>query len=476
VTIFTTAIRYDTKKEKRGEPPIMTERDKKKRRLFLFLILVLILAVGGLLVGRRIWFAIQGDERLHGPQETIPEGVKVITPLEKGEADWPSWRGPNGDGKSSVIGIKKDWSEGLTKLWQVNFLCQGDRNVTWSAPVVRGNRLVVPGRDNKNDLVFCLDPKNGEVIWVGSYEAETGANHGPGARATPFIDEDRVYTFGRSGDLVCWKLEDGQLVWRQNVKKEGGEEPTWGHSSSPLVYQDKVIVQGGGKALVIAYDKMTGNVIWKSMEGKAGYAAIMLIETGEAEKLLVFYGTGLTCLEPSDGREIWSVLWETDYDVNATTPVTSGSTVFITSGYNTGCEAFKVEDTRVEPLWRSKVIASHHSDPVIIDGYIYGYSGQSNQNKGQFKCVELESGEEKWRTGEIGWGTTVYVDGHLLCMDIKGNLFLVKPVPNGLNKVAELRDTLGDVSHAAWTIPVIANGKLYLRYMQRLHCYDLIRR
>jgi len=133
-----------------------------------------------------------------------------------------------------------------------------------------------------------------------------------------------------------------------------------------------------------------------------------------------------------------------------------------------------VEDTTVEPLWRSKVIASHHSDPVIIDGYIYGYSGQSNQNKGQFKCVKLESGEEKWSTGEIGWGTMVYVDGHLLCMDIEGNLFLVNPDPSGFKKVAELRGALGDVIHPAWTIPVIANGRLYLRYMQRLLCYDLM--
>jgi outer membrane protein assembly factor BamB len=334
--------------------------------------------------------------------------------------------------------------------------------------------LVVPGRDSKKDLVFCLDPQNGKVIWVGSYKAKANSNHGPGARATPFIDEEHVYTFGRSGDLVCWKLEDGQLIWRQNVEDEGGKEPTWGHSCSPLVYQDKIIVQGGGKALVIAYDKMTGNVIWKSMEGKAGYAAITLMEAAGAEKLLIFYGTGLMCLQPNDGSNIWSFLWQTSYDVNATTPVTSGSIIFITSGYNTGCQALKIEDEGVNPLWRSKVIASHHSDPAIINGYIYGYSGQSNQNKGLFKCVDLESGEEKWSTGEIGWGTAVYVDGHLLCMDIKGNLFLVKPDPNGFNKVAELRDALGDVSHPAWTIPVIANGRLYLRYMQRLLCYDLV--
>lgn len=210
------------------------------------------------------------------------------------------------------------------------------------------------------------------------------------------------------------------------------------------------------------------------MEGKAGYAAITLMETAVAEKLLVFHGTGLACLDPSNGKEIWSSLWETDYDVNATTPVISGPIVFITSGYSTGCQALKVEDERVEPLWRSKVIASHHSDPIIIDSYIYGYSGQSNQNKGLFKCVELESGEEKWSTGEIGWGTMVYVDGYLLCMDIEGNLFLVKPDQNEFRKVAEFRAALKDVRHSAWTIPVVANGRLYLRYMQRLLCYDIM--
>ncbi len=131
-------------------------------------------------------------------------------------------------------------------------------------------------------------------------------------------------------------------------------------------------------------------------------------------------------------------------------------------------------ESAAEVIWQSKVIASHHSDPIIIDGFMYGYSGQSNQNKGYFKCVELETGEEKWSTGEIGWGTTVHVDGHLLCMDIKGNLFLVDPDPNEFRKVTEFRGAIADVKHTAWTIPVVANGRLYLRYMQRLICYNLV--
>ncbi|NOR66940.1 MAG: hypothetical protein GQ528_06265, partial [Woeseiaceae bacterium] len=107
------------------------------------------------------------------------------------------------------------------------------------------------------------------------------------------------------------------------------------------------------------------------------------------------------------------------------------------------------------------------------DGFIYGYSGQSNQNTGHFKCVKLDDGTEKWSTDKLGWGTTLYVDGHLLCMDNEGSLFLVKPDQDALLVVTQFNNALGGIDHPAWTIPVVANGKLYLRYMQRLICYSL---
>lgn len=177
----------------------------------------------------------------------------------------------------------------------------------------------------------------------------------------------------------------------------------------------------------------------------------------------------------SQGLErLWQAPWHTAQPLNATTPLVAGDIVFITSWHLRGCEALRVGDTRADVLWRSTVIASHHSDPVLCDGFLYGYSGQSDQNAGTFKCVDLTSGQEKWAAGDLGWGTAVWVDGHLLCMDIKGNLFLVKPSPSALRKVTELRGALGPVTHPARTIPVVANGRIYLRYMQRLVCYRLV--
>ena len=418
---------------------------------------------------------LMGTEGLSGKPEAIPRPVaRSQVPLAKGDADWVSWLGAEGDRRSGAMGIIVDWSGGLEKLWEVDFLCQGNSSATWSAPVVQGNRLIVCGRSTENDLIFCLDPKDGGLLWQASYSAKAVASHGTGPRATPAIDDDRVYTFGRSGNLVCWGILDGKERWRANVADEGGKEPKWGHASSPLILDNRVIVQGGGAARTIAYDKITGKVAWKSSRGKAGYAALTRMDVAGKPVILAFHGKGIAALDAENGDEFWSVPWETPYDVNATTPVAIGDSVFVTSGYGTGCMLLRAGRSEAEILWRNKAIASQHSDPYVIDGFLYGYSGDSSQNRGAFKCVNLRNGDEKWATNEMGWGTCVFVDGHLLCGDIKGNLFLMRPDPNRFVKVSEMRNALGDITGPVWTRPVVANGLLYLRFKQRLVCYNLV--
>jgi outer membrane protein assembly factor BamB len=418
---------------------------------------------------------LTGTEGLSGDENSIPAvSEQELNILNTGEADWGSWYGPDGQRRSFVKGIKTDWSAGLRKLWEVNYLCQGDQSATWSAPVIQGNRLIICGRDSDRDLVFCLDPVTGKLLWQGSYPAKASPNHGTGLRATPFIDKNRVYTFGRSGDLICWRLMDGKAIWHKNVTDEGGQEPTWGHSSSPLVIDDLVLVQGGGSCRTIAYEKHTGNVAWKSGTGLAGYAALATMTIDNIKTLLVFHGMGLAALILEDGNELWNVKWKTPNDINATTPVVIEDRVFITSGNSTGSMLLKANRTRADSIWRIESFASLHSDPYVIDDYLYGYSGDSYQNKGAFKCINLSNGEEKWTTNEMGWGTCVFVDGYLLCCDIKGNIFLMKPNPNTFVKVTELPSALGDIRGPVWTTPVISNNRLYLRFKQKLICYDII--
>lgn len=437
-------------------------------------IILSVLAVLIVLIAVFIYYSyksIYKSEKIDGKREAIPSRSSELNEINKGFADWPNWRGQNFDGKSSLTGIKTDWAEGLEKLWEVNFLCQGQATASWSAPAIVGNRLVIPGRDEKNDLVFCINTDNGELIWQGSYEAEAGTAHGPGSRATPFIDGNHVYTFGRSGDLVCWQFTDGKLVWRKNVNDIGGKEPSHGHSSSPLVYKDMVFVQGGGDALFVAFDKNNGELIWKSNKGLAGFAAPLLVQENEDEYLLVYHGNGLSGIDPVNGQELWRAPWE--FEMNATTPAIQDNIVFITA-FTRGCQAIEISRDSHKVRWKNDVIAAHHSDPILLDGFIYGYSGYSGRNKGDFKCVDLKTGEEMWSTKEVGQGTTTFVDGLLICMDVKGNLFLVQPDPKAFQMVGKMENALNEVKYQAWTVPVVANGKLYLRYLQTLVCYNLM--
>lgn len=248
--------------------------------------------------------------------------------------------------------------------------------------------------------------------------------------------------------------------------------PNWGCSSSPLLLGKKVIVQGGGEAGLIAFDKKTGDVIWKSPAREAGYATAMPVELEGKTHLLNFHGTGLALVDTLDGNVFWDIPWETEYGVNAATPVVKDDTVFITSGYKMGSQCLKISEQEAVVIWKSDVISSQVSDLVLLDGYLYGYTANAN-NSGPFKCVRFSTGEEMWSTKKIGGGSVVLVDGLLICFDVKGNLHLVNPNPVTFEKTGELMDAVTRVSHESWTPPAPANGKIYLRYLNKLVCYDL---
>jgi outer membrane protein assembly factor BamB len=443
----------------------------------------IMLVILGLILVAVIVFAVMywdtigimlGNRKVQPRTEIVRDILTApVQPITKGEADWINWRNINGDNRSGISGIKTDWSNGLKKIWEIDYLCDGGDSATWSAPVVQGNRLIVCGRNGNNDVVYCLNPEDGGLIWKQSYPSETSNEYGMGFRATPWIDNDRVYTYGRGGALSCWNLLNGEKIWQMNVRDAGGESPTWGLSSSPLVTDSLVIVNAGGTARTIAYNKMTGDLVWKAGQGHAGYAAITLMKIDGEPVIVSFHGKGLSAITLNDGKVLWDTEWQTNYDVNATTPVIKDNFVFITSGYNTGCELLRVSKSGAEVVWKNQVFASHHSDPFIIGNYIYGYSGDSMQNKGYFKCAELQTGKEIWSTKEIGWGTCIAVEDYLLCSDVKGNLALIKPDPSKFIKITELKKVWGKVSGATWTKPVLANGRLYLRFKQSLMCFDI---
>ena len=386
--------------------------------------------------------------------------------------DWPQWRGPRGDNAPIAKNFPQDL-KGVKKLWATTQLCQGKSSSAWSCPVIVGDKLVVAGRDEPKDVVWCLNADTGKEIWKKDYEAPgKEVQYGNGPRATPAVDGDFVYTFGCMGQLACWAMADGKQIWIKNVEEFGGKQPKWGYASSPLIYKDKVIVQGGGKAMVVALDKKTGEKVWTSLEGEAGYAAITPATIGGKEQLIVFSGDSLLGLAPEDGSKLWQMAWPTSYGMNCATPIQIGDKLLICSGDREkkgGVALVEFSNGEPKPVWANHEIAPMHNEPAIIDGSFYAFSGFSMDKKKNLICVDLADGKLKWSTDELGGpGTVVKVGDQLLCLGNGGKMALVKPSPEAFNKISEFEAIKG---FPVWTQPVIAGGKLFVRCTGELVCY-----
>jgi outer membrane protein assembly factor BamB len=187
------------------------------------------------------------------------------------------------------------------------------------------------------------------------------------------------------------------------------------------------MVEAGGDAGTIAFHKITGEVVWKCPTSPVTFTSLTKITIQNRNFILSVHEKGLSGISPENGKEEWFTPFGGILE-KVTTPTAWGEKIFIT-GIIYGCQLIEVDENHPRVLWKSDVLQSHHSDPVVIGNYLYGYSGESSQNRGTFKCLDLRSGKGVWETKKIGWGTMIFIDAHFICIDIKGNLFLVTPDP-----------------------------------------------
>jgi alcohol dehydrogenase (cytochrome c) len=179
--------------------------------------------------------------------------------------DWPQWQGHHRDGISSETGLLQEWpADGPPLAWRVNGLGGGD-----SAPSIAEGRIFGMSNRGEEEVVWALSESDGKELWVRSLgpalqQQFPQSKEGPGC--TPTVDGDHLYVLGMSGALACLRVADGEIVWQRDLKDDfGGVAPMWNFRESPLVDGDKLICTPGAEdATLVALDKMTGEVVWKS--------------------------------------------------------------------------------------------------------------------------------------------------------------------------------------------------------------------
>ncbi len=381
-------------------------------------------------------------------------------------ADWPQYRGPNRDGISTETALLKAWpATGPKVLWKTPI---GDG---YSGITIANGRLYTMDAKDKDEFIVCMDAASGKEIW--RYRADTNFinDQGNGPRGTPTLDGETLYSFGANGVLVALSAGDGKKIWEHDVKKEvAGKVPIWGFSSSPLVEGDLLILPVGGSDnnAIVAFIKKTGAIAWKSQGDEPGYSSPIAVTIKGVRQILVFSGTKMLSVAPDDGKLYWEYGWKTDWFVNSAVPIfVPDDRIFISTGYNHGSAMLKVVlrggKPAVEEMWLIKNMQNHFNTSVLHDGHIYGF------DNAVLKCIDATTGEDKWQKSGFGKGTLILADGHLIVLSERGRLILVQATPAEYKQISAVEALKGK----CWTMPTLANGKLYLRNQKEVVCVDL---
>jgi outer membrane protein assembly factor BamB len=248
----------------------------------------------------------------------------------------------------------------------------------------------------------------------------------------------------------------------------------WGCASSPLIVGDRIFVQTGeGGPSAVAVNKTSGKIEWKSeAKGKAGYASLTYADVkGGKPQLLLFAGRALGGIDPETGKTLWSDDFETQYDVNAATPIFHDGKALFTAEYSNGRSAmYDLSGTSPKKLWENKNLKSRFQPVILDDGFVYGNSS------GKLTCIEWATGRLAWQAKERGMdlktgGSLVRVGkDKIVMMSERGRLSLVQASPKGYKLLGQ--HDLFDADQI-WASPLVYDGKLYCKGRDELVCLDV---
>ena len=371
--------------------------------------------------------------------------------------DWPQWLGPHRNGISPETGLFGK-APSFKESWRIH------AGPGLSGLSVVGDRLYTMYIHSGEEYAVCLDARNGEVMWrtrtTGNSPSE---RRGGSPRATPTVDGKMVYVFSAHGKLLALDSQFGTQRWNCDIVREfDGIRPSRGFgASSPLVERNLVLIEAGGKKghSLMAFDKTSGEVAWTTGSDERGYSSPIIATIGQTRQAVFFTAYRLIAVAPQKGRVLWQYPWITSQSTNAVTPVfIPPNRFFISSSYGMGGAVVEVAATdkgyEVAEVWRNNNMQNHSATSIYYQRHLYGFDGST------LKCLDAETGEEKWQTRGYGTGTLIVADGHLVILGERCNLGIAEATPAGF---VEKANTLVFRHSGCGTIPSLVDGGIYLR-------------
>lgn len=421
----------------------------------------------------------------------IALAATVITGLQMQAQDWPQFLGPDRNSISSQKNILHTWpQDGPEVLWSVS-VGRG-----FGGPIIKDGKAYLLDRDDAvGDKMRCFDLLTGSELWSYGF-GEPGESSFPGSRSVPAIDGNYIYSCGFAGDLYCIDINTQEPVWNANVWSDfgGGRLPTWAISQCPLIYEDLLVIASQApEAGVVAYDKLTGKVVWKTPSlGAVGYVSPAVVKVGNEDHIVMITAATGRGSNASGGRVVGinpdngEILW--DYKGwNCVIPIPSAvdagdDRILITGGYHAGSVMIKPEKKagggyQVTELFRNAEFGVHTQPPVLYNGYFYGQCS-TNESKNGLMCMSID-GVTMWQTDRrpnFERGSIILAEGLLITTDGVTGLWLVEADPTGFKpivsaqKLREPNPEPGAVDNQNWAPIALSEGKLLIRNQNRLIC------
>jgi len=404
------------------------------------------------------------------PAELTPNANPVTEEFDEAVAtvDFPRFRGADGHGVVVGEHLTRDWSIEQPKLLWKRAIGAG-----WGSLAVAGGRVFTQEQRGKEECVVCYHRPTGRQLWVHQDKAHyEGPSTGDGPRATPTVDDERVFSLGATGILNCLDRRSGKLHWSINILDDTkATAPPHGMVGSPLVAGELVVVCAGSAqgGTLVAYDKATGMRAWSAGNENAGYTSPQLFELAGVPQIVIVSPQTVEAHDPLTGRVLWTHPFVNEQQTNCSQPSQVGTDrLLVSSNYGNGCILLELRHEgskawTAQEIWRNRTLQTKFSSPVVRDQFAYGL------DDGILECVSLADGSRQWKRGRYGHGQLMLVDDLLVIQAEDGRVAMVEAAPTKFTELASFQP----LDDKTWNYPVVAGGQLLVRNANEAACYEL---
>ncbi|MCE9554816.1 MAG: PQQ-binding-like beta-propeller repeat protein [Planctomycetes bacterium] len=384
-------------------------------------------------------------------------------------AEWPRFRGPNGEGHAPAVEVPDKWTE-QDYRWKADL-----PGIGHSSPVISGKLLVVTSAEADKSKLYVLayDAQSGQRKWQTELESPPLRMHArnSGATSTPAIDAAQVYVTGigpKGYFVVALSLADGHEAWRKELGPFAAQH---GFGPSPILHRDTLIVPNDqdGESFVLALDSATGKERWRAARrsGRASYSAPCVYEPAgrKPELILTSPDNGMTGLDMETGNLNWSLDVFPERTVGS--PVVAGDLILANCGKGNGGHSLVAVRPPLTPDGKAELVYTltnsvpYVPTPVVRDNLLFLI-----HDMGLASCHELATGKRLWnkRLGGNFSGSPVLVGDRLFAMTNDGEVVVLAAERQFKEPT---RTPLGQTSRAT---PAVALGHIYLRTQSKLFC------